>query len=111
MVNLEQTLRVLEEAGVKFVVIGGAAMYARGSPHLTRDVDICYERSSQNLERLARALAPHHPRLRGAPADLPFVFDTRTLASGMNFTLDTDLGELDLLGEVAGLGQYAEVSK
>jgi hypothetical protein len=111
MVRLEQILSVLQEAGVKFVVIGGAAMYARGSPHLTRDLDICYERSSQNLEGIARALAPHHPHLRGAPADLPFVLDARSLARGMNFTLDTDLGELDLLGEVAGLGQYPEVAK
>ena len=27
----------------------------------------------------------------------------------MNFTLITDLGDLDLLGEVTGLGGYAEV--
>jgi len=109
MVNLERTLTVLAEAGVRFVVIGGVAMYARGSAHLTRDLDICYERSTQNLERITQALAPYHPRLRGAPPGLPFVLDVRTLSNGMNFTLDTDLGELDLLGEVAGLGQYQNV--
>lgn len=87
MVSLEQILKVLTEAEVKFVIIGGAAMYARGSAHLTRDLDICYERRAQNLERLVRALVPYHPRLRGASPDLPFVLDVRSLSSGMNFTL------------------------
>lgn len=109
MASLERMLRVLRDAGVKFVVIGGVAMYARGSSRLTRDLDVCYERSPQNIERLARTLLPYHPRLRGAPPDLPFVLDARTLSRGMNFTLTTDLGDLDLLGEVAGLGQYPEV--
>jgi hypothetical protein len=109
MVILERILRVLDDAQVKFVVIGGVAMYARGSARLTRDLDVCYERSPQNIERLACALAPYHPRLRGAPPDLPFTLDGRAISAGMNFTLTTDLGDLDLLGEVAGLGQYREV--
>jgi len=46
------------------------------------------------------------PRLRGTPPDLPFLWDARTLRAGLNFTLDTDLGPIDLLGEVSGIGQY-----
>jgi len=107
--SLERTLAVLSDAGIKFVVIGGVAMYARGSAHLTRDLDICYERTQRNIDKLASALAPFHPHLRGAPPDVPFVLDARTISNGMNFTLSTDLGELDLLGEVAGLGQYPQV--
>jgi predicted nucleotidyltransferase len=64
--NLEETLRVLYDAGVEFVLIGGAAMGLQGSAHLTRDMDFCYERSRSNLERLAKALQPYHPSLRGA---------------------------------------------
>ena len=109
MVILERMLGVLDDAQVKFVVIGGVAMYVRGSSRLTRDLDVCYERSPQNMERLACALASYHPRLRGAPRDLPFVLDARTLSRGMNFTLTTDLGDVDLMGEVAGLGQYPQV--
>ena len=100
---------MLLDGGVEFVVIGGVAMYAHGSAHLTRDLDICYERSRENIERLATALSPYHARLRGVPADVPFHLDASTVTKGMNFTLITDLGDLDLIGEVAGLGQYSAV--
>jgi hypothetical protein len=93
---------------VKFVVIGGVALVARGGARLTEDLDLVYDRSPENLQRLVNAVAPLHPRLRGAPPELPFFFDERTLRSGLNFTLTTDLGDLDLLGEAAGLGGYAE---
>jgi hypothetical protein len=59
-----------------------------------------------NLDRLVRALGPISPYLRGAPPGLPFVFDVETLRRGLNFTLTTTLGDLDLLGEVAGGGSY-----
>jgi predicted nucleotidyltransferase len=110
-VKLQETLRALFDANVEFVLIGGAAMQMQGSAHLTEDLDFCYARSSKNLERLALALAPHHPRLRGAPENLPFRFDAATIKHGLNFTLMTDLGWIDFLGEVAGLGGYEEVKK
>jgi|SRR5271163_4447884 len=109
--KLEETLRALFDANVEFVLIGGAAMQMQGSAHLTEDLDFCYARTAKNLERLAAALAPHHPRLRNAPEDLPFRFDAATIKRGLNFTLMTDLGALDFLGEVAGLGGYDEVKK
>lgn len=109
MKELSEILRVLYDAHLEFVVIGGAAMHLQGSAYVTQDVDFCYARTSQNINRLVAALEPHHPALRGAPADLPFKFDTRTIAQGMNFTLTTDLGDLDFLGEVTGLGSYKDV--
>ncbi len=72
--KLEETLRALFDANVEFVLIGGAAMQMQGSAHLTEDLDFCYARSAKNLERLALALARHHPRLRGASENLPFRF-------------------------------------
>lgn len=86
-------------------------MQMQGSAHLTEDLDFCYARSSKNLERLALALAPYHPRLRNAPENLPFRFDAATVKRGLNFTLLTDLGALDFLGEVSGVGDYEEVKK
>ena len=109
MNDFERTLKVLCKAGVDFVLIGGVAATVHGSAHLTYDLDICYDQSSLNLERLVEALGPYHPRLRGAPSDLPFFFDTQTLSHGMNFTLTTDLGDLDLFGEVLGIGPYTAV--
>jgi hypothetical protein len=104
--KLEETIRTLYDAGVEFVVIGWAAKGLQGSAHLTRDIDFCYARTAKNMERLARALEPFHPVLRGA---LPFRFDAKTIANGLNFTLSTDLGDLDFLGEVSGLGSFPEV--
>lgn len=66
-------------------------------------------RATPRISRALRALQPLHPRLRGAPEDLPFRFDEETLKRGLNFTLTTDFGDIDLLGEVAGIGTYAAV--
>ena len=67
-------------------------MSFHGSSHVTDDVDVCYGRDADNLSCVGEELwAPHHPRLRGTPEDLPFLWDTRTLKNGLNFTLATDL--------------------
>lgn len=81
-----------------------------GSPRPTFDVDLCYRRTDQNLARVAAALADLHVTLRGAPRNLPFTLDARTLRTGMNFTLDSDLGALDLLGEVPPIGDYDAIA-
>lgn len=107
--NLQGTLEALRNKGVDFVLIGGPAMSIQGSAHVTQDIDICYSRSTPNVKRLVEALCPFHVRLRGAPEGLPFRFDAETLVRGLNFTLITDLGNIDLLGEVAGLGDFARV--
>ena len=103
-------LDTLSKGDVRFVVIGGVALVLRGSVRLTVDLDICYARDAANLNHLAAALAPLNPRLRGAPDDLPFIWDAQTLRSGLNFTLKTDLGDLDVLGDVTGLGGYDAVA-
>ena len=110
MTNFPAMLRALQDAGVEFIVIGGLAATAHGSARSTLDLDVVYRRSPENLERLGAALQPHHPYLRGAPPGLPFLWDEATLKRGLNFTLITDLGALDVLGEVAGGGSYQALS-
>jgi predicted nucleotidyltransferase len=105
----ERTLKKLLQHHVKFVVIGGVAAALHGSPMLTADVDISYERSPGNLERLAAALAEMNARLRGIEEDLPFDADARALESGSNFTFATDLGDLDVIGWPDGISSYAEL--
>ena len=109
MKELSEILKTLYDAEVDFVVIGGAAMQLQGSAYVTQDLIFCYGRTPQNIKRLTAALKPYHPVLRGAPAGLPFTLDARTVTQGMNFTLSTSLGDLDFLGEVAGLGTYEQV--
>ncbi len=99
-------LRRLIEGGVQFILVGGLAGNVHGSATATSDIDIVYGRDPQTLERLVRVLDPLAPYPRGAPAGLPFVFDVDTLRHGLNFTLTTSAGDLDLLGEVIGGGSY-----
>lgn len=96
----------LAAGGVEFIVIGGVAAAVHGSAHITFDLDILYQRTPDNIQRLAAAIEPLQPYLRGAPEGLPFRFDAATIARGLNFTLTTTLGAIDLLGEVAGGGNY-----
>ena len=107
--KLREILARLVEHQVRFSVIGGVALIAHGVQRSTEDLDIAYARDRDNLARIVRALAPIHPRLRGVPAELPFVLDEASMRSGLNFTLDTDEGPLDLLGEVPGLGSFEHV--
>lgn len=104
-------VETLSDGGVDYVIIGGVALVAHGSARTTEDIDICYSREATNIAALAAALAPLHPTLRGAPKDLPFRIDVQTLKAGLNFTLDTDLGPVDLLGEVTGVGGFSEVAR
>ena len=106
MTDFAALLNVLVGGGVEFIVIGGVAATAHGSAHVTVDLDVVYRRSAENIARLAAALAPLAPYLRGAPPGLPFRFDVDTVRRGLNFTLTTTAGDLDLLGEATGGGSY-----
>lgn len=106
MTDFERLLTVLTQEGVEFIVIGGFAATAHGSAHITVDLDVVYGRTAANIDRLARALQPLQPYLRGAPRGLPFRFDGDTIHQGLNFTLVTLAGDLDLLGEATGGGTY-----
>ena len=99
-------LQRLLDADVEFILVGGLAANVHGSARATYDVDVVYRRTPENLRRLVDALHPVQPYLRGAPRGLPFVFDADTLLRGLNFTLTTTIGDLDLLGEVVGGGDY-----
>jgi predicted nucleotidyltransferase len=104
--DLPGLIRLLAERDVAFVVVGGIAATMHGSAHMTYDLDVVYRRTPDNIDALVRALAPIEPYLRGAPRGLPFTLDADTVARGLNFTLTTTLGDLDLLGEVAGGGTH-----
>lgn len=108
---LERLVEIFQRHGVEFLVIGGQAESLFGSPRVTYDVDLCYRRTIENLQRLAEALKELKPTLRGARPDLPFRIDARSLALGSNFTFLTTLGPVDLLGWVEPLGDYEVLAK
>ena len=117
MIDLEKILPILVQEQVDFVIIGGVAAVLYGSSHLTSDLDICYARNKENLSRLVKAIAPYNPQLRmderqpEGLARLPFIWDLQTLRNGLNFTLKTDLGYVDLLGEITGIGKFEQVKE
>ena len=105
-------LETLTKHRVRFVVIGGIAGRLRGSTTVTEDVDVCYARDDENLERMAAALKEVNARLRGAPPDVPFILDADTLKMGDHFTFATDVGSVDVLGHPSGIpGGYEELER
>jgi hypothetical protein len=107
----DRILEHLARRGVKFVLVGGLAATLHGSPVITADVDIVYERSKENLQRLADVLTELNARLRGVDDELPFKPDVETLEAGQNFTFVTDIGNLDCLGWPDGIRDYEELRR
>lgn len=107
--HIEKQTRLLGEFRVECVIVGGVAGAVQGAAIPTVDLDVCYARNPPNLNRLANALQSVNAHLRGAPEGLPFILDAETLSKGLNFTFVTDIGTLDLLGEVRGVGFYDDV--
>jgi predicted nucleotidyltransferase len=110
MSSFAAILRALVDEGVEFILVGGAAAIVHGSARMTQDIDVVYARDDANIINLVRALAPSRPYLRGAPAGLPFVWDEKTVRQGLNFTLQTNIGAIDLFGEIVGGGRYEDLA-
>ena len=103
-------LDALARHDVSFVLIGGLAARLHGSPTVTDDVDICPARGDDDLHRLANFLTSIEARLRGVDDDVPFLLDAKSLNTGMNFTFNTSLGALDILGEPEGTRGYEDLA-
>ncbi len=107
--DFEKAVKVLRGGEVDFIIIGGVAAILHGLGYTTYDLDVVYLRSRENIRRLVETLKPYQPYLRGAPPGLPFQLDEKTVRNGLNFTLVTLFGDLDLLGEVSGAGNYSDL--
>lgn len=108
MIDLENAITSLGANDVEYVIVGGVAISLHSSGYITQDLDFCYSRSRDNIRKLYTALAPFNPMPRNWPDGLPFIFDQSTLRNGTNFTFDTTIGAIDLLGEVKGIGDYSD---
>lgn len=103
--------RVLNAHDVQYVVIGGLASEFLGAAIGTNDIDVCYERSADNMNRLADALRELNAELRvaGVDEDLPFILDGRTIAAGDSFTFQSDAGDLDVLSTPSGTAGFRDL--
>ena len=108
--DYDRLISLLVAGGVEFIIIGGAAATAHGSSRLTMDLDVVYSRSKENIKRLVKTLQPLQPKLRDVPEDLRFRWDEETVRKGLNFTLTTSAGALDLFGEITGGGAFEQLA-
>ncbi len=94
----DEILEVLERHKVLYVVIGGLAAELRGSPYVTRDVDVTPARTRENFTRLAAALKELDAKLRIPDMEEPraIPLDERTFGQGTTWTFVTKHGYLDI---------------
>lgn len=109
MASTLDLLKRLRTHGVEFVVVGGMAGVLHGSAMVTEDVDVCSPLSRENLVRILAALADLHPRLRMSPQNPPLPNNPDRLAGFTNLYLDTDLGQINFLSDIPGIGAYPDV--
>ena len=110
MQQLNQLLARLIKAEVEFVLVGGLAASIHGSSLTTRDVDVCCSFTASNLLRIQHAFDDQHPVHRMRP-DLPIALTPEQCVHLKNLYIKTDLGVIDCLGSVLGVGEYDEVLK
>lgn len=101
----------LKEYEVEFVIIGGFCATMHGVSFVTRDLDICIRFSTGNLRRLEKAIKDLHPFHRLVANKLPFELTDELCGRLKNLYLETDIGRLDCLGDVKGVGNYDEALK
>jgi len=111
MSQLNKLVERLIASRVEFVLVGGFAAVAHGVSLMTQDVDVCCAFTAQNLRAIEAAIADLHPVHRMTPQKLPFALTDEVCASLKNLYLDTDLGQLDCLSEVLGIGDFAAVKE
>ncbi|HSA60028.1 MAG TPA: hypothetical protein VLJ37_10135 [bacterium] len=103
-------LNRLLENEVAFVLVGGLAAVAYGVSTMTQDIDVCVDFEPDNLGKILKALEGIHPRVRAGGGLIPLEeYEPMRLAELGNIYVRTDLGELDLLGRVSGIGGYQDV--
>ena len=104
-------LSTLSRFEVRFIIIGGFAGSIMGSPTLTNDLDICYDKSDENArEALVAALGSLDAFPREWPEGLPFTLDERLIRLGDSFTFATRFGNLDCLATPSGTRGYSDVA-
>jgi len=102
-----ELLRRLNEHQVEFVLIGGLAANLHGVQKVTEDIDVCIPFTIENMKKVIAAVAGTNPHYRMRP-DLPFSTDAEYYARFKNLYLVTDVGPIDFLGDVDGIGDYMQ---
>lgn len=110
MSELNRLLQRLIESDVDFVIVGGFGGVLHGSSLVTRDLDVCAVLTASNIEKLRTAFRELHPTHRHNPQRLSFLDNPESRVALKNLYLQTDLGPLDLMSEITGVGDFHRVA-
>jgi len=94
---------------VPYIIVGGVAAIVHGSTRMTEDLDICAPLDHPHAVKIIRALADVNPCYRMRPDMPPMREDNPNLKGLKNLYLKTDIGQLDILGELPGVGPHSEL--
>lgn len=109
MVQLNRLIERLCDAGIDFVIVGGFAGVLHGSALVTRDLDVCAVLSAENVAKLRVAFRDLEPTHRFT-SQRPSFLETPEPGLGMkNLYLETQLGPIDFLGTILGIGDFERV--
>ena len=97
------------QAGVDFVIVGGFAGVVHGCTYVTQDIDICCNFSADNLLALQKGISDLHPVHRMTPNRKKLKLTKQTCGQFKNLYLDTNIGQLDCLSFIDGIGDYQQV--
>jgi hypothetical protein len=101
--DFEELFRYLEEFRVNYMVVGGYAVAFHGYPRFTKDIDIFFESSSENVARLREALIA----FGFTEQDLPVDAFTK---AGNILTFGVAPSRVDLMNRIDGV-EYAEAER
>jgi predicted nucleotidyltransferase len=111
MASTLELLKRLTDHRVEFVLVGGMAATLHGSALVRQDVDVCTHFSQENVERILAALEGLNPRQRMVSGRPALSTDAAAYTGWPNLYVTTDLGQLDFLGQITGVGNYTAVSR
>ncbi|MEW6055085.1 MAG: nucleotidyltransferase [Bdellovibrionota bacterium] len=111
MKDLNSLLKILTDSGIDFVLVGGYAATVYGSALITQDLDICAVITKENVDKLRTCLRNYHPTHRMIPNRISFLTHPSDVTGWNNLYLETDLGTVDVLNQITGVGDYEKVAK
>ncbi len=104
-------LERLAKAKIEFVLVGGFAGVVHGCSYVTQDIDICCNFSPANLMTLQETLSDLNPVHRMTPKRQKLKLTEKTCRDFKNLYLDTNIGQLDCMSLIDGIGNYNKVKQ
>ncbi len=94
--DFEELLKLLEEHKIEYLIVGGYAVAFHGYPRFTKDIDIFYNISAINIQRLQKALEKFGFTTKDLPAELFY-------SKGTIITFGIEPVRVDIINEISGV--------